>query len=172
VSTAPRPWGAGGSPTEGGTGPAEGQSAPSSAQSESASSSTAIPSASSSAAIPSASSSAAIPSASSSSASRSASSSTGTQDVREIELEIEATREELNRTLDALQARLSPRRRLQAVMRNARDRGSRIADRGTELARDAADMVKRQPLPFVVATVGVIAIFAARMVIRGRGGWR
>jgi hypothetical protein len=95
-----------------------------------------------------------------------------TQDVHRIELEIEATREELDRTLDALQARLSPRRRLEAAMREARDRGSRLADRGGELARDAAGMVRRQPLPFVVAAVGVVAIFAARMVIRRRGGWR
>lgn len=97
--------------------------------------------------------------------------SSGTQSVHEIELEIEATREELDRTLDALQARLSPRRRLQAAIRSARVRGNRLADRGGELARDAAGMVKRQPLPFVVAAVGVIAIFAARVAIRRRGRW-
>ncbi len=89
-------------------------------------------------------------------------------DVHQIELEIEATREELERTLDALQARLSPRRRLQAAMRNARDRGSELADRGGALARDAAGVVRRQPLPFVVAAVGVVAVFTARMVIRRR----
>jgi hypothetical protein len=97
-----------------------------------------------------------------------ASSSSENSDVHQIELEIEATREELDRTLNALQARLSPRRRLQAAIRNARDRGSRLADRGGELARDAAGVVRRQPLPFVVAAVGVVAIFAARMVIRRR----
>jgi hypothetical protein len=96
------------------------------------------------------------------------SSSPAPPEVRQIEAEIEATREELDRTLDALQARLSPRRRLQAALQNARERGSQLADRSGELARDAAEHVRREPLPYVVATVGVIAIFAARMVLRRR----
>lgn len=87
-------------------------------------------------------------------------------EIHQIELEIEATRAELNRTLEALQARLSPRRRLQTALRNARVRGSRIADRSGDLVRDATGMVRREPLPFVIAAVGVMAIFAARTVIR------
>jgi hypothetical protein len=87
-------------------------------------------------------------------------------DIHKIELEIEATRAELNRTLEALQARLSPRRRLQTALRNARVRGSRIADRSGDLVRDATGLVRREPLPFIIAAVGVIAIFAARRVIR------
>ncbi len=96
------------------------------------------------------------------------SSSSGPTDVHRIELEIEATREELDRTLHALQRRFSPRQRLREAMQNARDRGSRLAGRGGELARDAAGLVRREPLPFVVGAVGVIAIFAARMVMRRR----
>ncbi len=92
----------------------------------------------------------------------------GATDVHQIELEIEATRAELDRTLHALQARFSPRLRLRAALQHARDRGSRIADRGGDLARDAAGLVRREPLPFVVAAVGVVAIFAARMVMRRR----
>ena len=87
-------------------------------------------------------------------------------DIHKIELEIEATRAELDRTLEALQARLSPRRRMQTALRNARVRGSQIADRSGDLARDAAGLVRREPLPFIIAAVGVIAIFAARSVIR------
>ena len=96
------------------------------------------------------------------------SSSPAATDVHQIELEIEATREELDRTLDALQARLSPRRRLQAALRNARDRSNRLADRGGELARDAVGLVRREPLPFVVAGVGVLALIAVGMVMRRR----
>jgi hypothetical protein len=89
-------------------------------------------------------------------------------DVRRIEAEIEATREELGRTLEALEMKFSPRRRLQAALQTARERGSQLVDRGGELARDAAKVVRRDPLPYVVATVCVVAIFAARMVIRRR----
>ncbi len=94
--------------------------------------------------------------------------SSGTEDVHQIELEIEATREELDRTLDALQARLSPRLRLQAAVRNARERGSRLADRSAELTRGAVELVRREPVPFAAAAVGVLAIIAVGIVIRRR----
>ena len=87
-------------------------------------------------------------------------------EIHRIELEIETTRAELNRTLEALQARLSPRRRLQTALRNARVRGSQIADRSGDLVRDATGVVRREPLPFVIAAVGVVAIFAARAAVR------
>jgi hypothetical protein len=86
--------------------------------------------------------------------------------IHRIELEIEATRAELNRTLEALQARLSPRRRLQAALRNARVRSSQIADRSGDFVRDATGVVRREPLPFVIAAVGVVAIFAARTAMK------
>jgi hypothetical protein len=89
-------------------------------------------------------------------------------DVRQMEQEIAATRKELSRTLDALQARFSPRQRLHAAIQNARERGSQLADRGGEIAREAAKHVRRDPLPYVVAAVSVIAIFAARTVTRRR----
>lgn len=89
-------------------------------------------------------------------------------DVRQIEADIEATREELGRTLDALQMKFSPRRRLHAALQNARERSAWLVDRGGEIARDAAEAVRRDPLPYVVAAVSVVAIFAARMVIRRR----
>lgn len=45
----------------------------------------------------------------------------------EIESEIEHTREELRRTLDALESKLSPRERLRAASDSARDLGQRVA---------------------------------------------
>jgi hemerythrin superfamily protein len=45
----------------------------------------------------------------------------------EIESEIERTREELSRTLEALESRLSPRERLRAATDSARDLGERFA---------------------------------------------
>jgi hemerythrin superfamily protein len=47
----------------------------------------------------------------------------------EIESEIERTREDLDRTLDALQSKLSPRERLQAATESARDLGERFVSR-------------------------------------------
>lgn len=79
-------------------------------------------------------------------------------DVRQIEQEIEATRAELDRTLAALQARLSPRRRVQAALRTARERGGELAQQTLQLAR-------QQPIAFVVAgmsLVSLLAFFAAR----------
>jgi hypothetical protein len=89
-------------------------------------------------------------------------------DVRQIEAEIEATREELGRTLDALELKFSPRRRLHAALQTARERGTQLVDRGGALAHEAAAVVRRDPLPFVVAAVSVVSIFAARMVRRRR----
>ena len=50
----------------------------------------------------------------------------------EIESEIEHTREDLTRTLDALQSRLSPRERLRAATESARDLGQRFARSATD----------------------------------------
>jgi hemerythrin superfamily protein len=45
----------------------------------------------------------------------------------EIEADIEHTREQLSRTLDALESKLSPRQRLRAATNSARDLGQRLA---------------------------------------------
>jgi Protein of unknown function (DUF3618) len=87
-------------------------------------------------------------------------------DVRQIELEIEATRHELDRTLDALQGRFSIRRRLQKALRPLRVQGREFAERGEQLARTATAAVRRQPLPYVVAVVTIAALFAARAATR------
>jgi Protein of unknown function (DUF3618) len=87
-------------------------------------------------------------------------------DVRYIEFEIEATRRELDRTLDALQGRFSIRRRLQRTLRPLRAQGRELAERGSQLARTATTAVRRQPLPYVVAFVTVVAVFAARTATR------
>jgi hemerythrin superfamily protein len=47
----------------------------------------------------------------------------------EIESDIEHTRQELDRTLDALQSKLSPRERLQAATESARELGERVMSR-------------------------------------------
>jgi hypothetical protein len=87
-------------------------------------------------------------------------------DVREIEVAIEETRRELDRTLDALQGRFSIRRRFESTLRPLRAQGRELADRGSELARNATEAVRRRPLPYVVGVVTVVAIFAARAAAR------
>ena len=52
----------------------------------------------------------------------------------EIESEIEHTREELTRTLEALESRLSPRERLRAASESARDLGQRLVHRAAAAA--------------------------------------
>jgi hypothetical protein len=74
-----------------------------------------------------------------------------------IERDIEATRRALDRTLEQLQARLSPRVRLEEALSNARESGGRLAGEMGQLAR-------RYPVPFVVigATLLVAIVAGAR----------
>jgi hemerythrin superfamily protein len=51
---------------------------------------------------------------------------TSSRSPEEIQMDIENTRAQLDRTLDALQSRLSPRQRLHAVADSARERGGRV----------------------------------------------
>ncbi len=83
------------------------------------------------------------------------------QDVSEIETEIEATRAEIDRTLSALGARLSPRRRLRAALDTIRERGAGLAERGGQLARGAAGLAKRQSAPLTAVGMAGLAVFLA-----------
>jgi hypothetical protein len=76
-------------------------------------------------------------------------------DPAAIERDIEATRAELNRTLNALQARLSPRQRLSEVIDSASTNGSELLDRVVTTAR-------RNPAPFVF-----VGLSLAFMLING-----
>lgn len=59
----------------------------------------------------------------------------GHRTPEEIERDIELTRRELGRTLDALQARLSVRRRVDAALETAQENGRRFADLAVSTAR-------------------------------------
>jgi len=79
--------------------------------------------------------------------------------VRSLERDIEVTRDELDRTLDELQAKLSPRRQLRDALRVTRQNGA-------ELAHIAADYSRRHPLPLVIA--GALLLTLAGRRIMGR----
>jgi hypothetical protein len=66
-----------------------------------------------------------------------------TGDLHALEHDIEVTRHDLDATLEALQAKLSPRRRLKAAVSSARASGSLGAQRMIDLAR-------RHPRPLAV----------------------
>jgi polysaccharide deacetylase 2 family uncharacterized protein YibQ len=83
------------------------------------------------------------------------------RDVREIESEIQVTRAELDRTLDALQERLSPRRRLRAALDVAKRRSGMVYDRGGALAREAYGLARREPFPLVVVGIALVAAITA-----------
>jgi exonuclease VII large subunit len=78
-----------------------------------------------------------------------------------IEREIERTRQELDRTLAALEARLSPRRRLKEGVASVRENGQRLAG-------EVAAMVKRDPMPFAVVGGTVLLAIVAGMAMRKR----
>ena len=68
----------------------------------------------------------------------------------EIELEIQHTRHQLDRTLRALQYELSPRHQLEQAWRSAKYRGARSM-------RAGADWAKANPAPILVGTCVLIA---------------
>jgi hypothetical protein len=71
------------------------------------------------------------------------------RDPSEIERDIDATREELAKTLDALQARLSIRRRVDSALTSAREGGRTVADIATHV-------VKEHPVPLAMVAVPLI----------------
>jgi chromosome segregation ATPase len=81
------------------------------------------------------------------------------RDPAEIEREIEHTREELDRTLEALQAKLSPRRQLEQALTHARASSRRVT-------HSAVEMMKRNPVPFAI--VGATLLVALIAASRGR----
>jgi len=83
----------------------------------------------------------------------------GVPDVRSLERDIEVTRDELDRTLDELQAKLSPRRQLRDALRGARQNGA-------ELARIAADYSRRHRLPMVIAGALLLTLAGRRIIGR------
>jgi hypothetical protein len=71
----------------------------------------------------------------------------------QLEREIDQTREELAATLDALQAKLSVRRKVHSALDSARDNGLALAD----IARNT---VRNYPVPTLVAGVSVVLLMA------------
>jgi hemerythrin superfamily protein len=60
----------------------------------------------------------------------------------EIERRIENTREELSRTLDALESKLSPRRRLNAAKDSLREQGQRLRSGISSMGPDITTMIR------------------------------
>jgi hypothetical protein len=83
------------------------------------------------------------------------------KDPGEIEREIEQTRQNLDRTLEALQAKLSPRRRLEGAVASAREQGSKWAG-------DVQAMIKRDPRSFAVVGGTVLLAIVAGSLMRKR----
>jgi hypothetical protein len=101
----------------------------------------------------------------------------------EIRLQIEQTRAEMSQTVDAIQARLSPRRLVNDAADSIKDatvgRVKRLAAKtngmlgngnGSEFgAKRVIDAVRTNPIPFAIAGVAVAA-FVARAAMRSRNG--
>jgi hypothetical protein len=83
------------------------------------------------------------------------------KDPGELERQIERTRQELDRTLEALQARLSPRRRLKEAVASARENS-------VKWAGDVREKIKRDPMPFAVVGGTVLLAIVAGSLIRRR----
>jgi hypothetical protein len=89
------------------------------------------------------------------------------QNPEDIEREIRHTREELERTLDALQAKLSPRRRLEEAVDTARDAVGTVRSSGRRIANDLQDRVRRDPVPFIaIGGLLLVAIVAGALIQR------
>ena len=71
----------------------------------------------------------------------------GEESPEQIERQIEGTRQKLARTLDALEAKLSPRQRLQAVSQSALDFGGRFAHAATKAVTPRPPPVTSQVVP-------------------------
>jgi hypothetical protein len=90
------------------------------------------------------------------------------RDPADIERAIESTRHELDRTLDALQAKLSPRQRLEDAVDTARDAIDTARTTGRRVANDVEEMVRRNPVPFMVIAGTVLAAIVAGALLRNR----
>jgi hypothetical protein len=77
------------------------------------------------------------------------------QDPETIARKIDSTRGEVNQTLDALQAKLSPGQMLDRVLEFARENGG-------EFASNLGNSVKRNPLPVVLTGIGLLWMIASR----------
>jgi hypothetical protein len=86
----------------------------------------------------------------------------------DIERAIESTRHELERTLDALQAKLSPRQRLEDAAETALDAIDTVRGTGRQLVGDAQEMFRRNPVPFLVVGGTLLAAIVAGALIRNR----
>jgi hypothetical protein len=78
-----------------------------------------------------------------------------------LEHDIELTRHDLDVTLEALQAKLSPRRRLKAAVSSVRESGSLGAQRMIDLAR-------RYPRPLAVLGGCLLLLMVTRQPRRSR----
>jgi hypothetical protein len=82
-------------------------------------------------------------------------------DLSAMEQNIELTRRDLDETLEALQDRLSPRRRLRAAVQAARETGSTLAQNVTSTAR-------RYRTPALIVSACVLLAIAARAIAQRR----
>lgn len=90
------------------------------------------------------------------------------RDPVDIEREIANTRQELERTLDALQAKLSPRRRLEDAVDSARDAMDTARSTSRRLAGNVQEMIRRDPVPFLVVGGTLLAAIVAGALFRDR----
>lgn len=86
----------------------------------------------------------------------------------DIEREIQHTRQELERTLDALQSKLSPRRRLEDAVDTARDAVGMARSTGRRFASRVHKDVRRDPVPYLVVGGTVLAAIVAGALMRRR----
>ena len=101
----------------------------------------------------------------------------------EIRLQIEQTRAEMSQTVDAIQARLNPRRLVNDAAQSVKDatvgRVKRLAAKTNDMlgngngsafdAKRMIDAVRTNPIPFAIAGVAAAA-FVARAAMRSRNG--
>lgn len=90
------------------------------------------------------------------------------QTPENIVREIERTRQALDDTLDALQARLSPRERLEEAVETTRDALDVARESGKRIAGDVQEMIRRDPVPFLVIGGVVLAAVIAGVMMRDR----
>lgn len=97
------------------------------------------------------------------------------QDVAEMRRHIEATRDDLSQTIDALQERLNPATLKQQVTDATIGKAEELAHTATakisEKTTPIARLVKRYPLPFVVAGLIVAWLVSRLLAKRGSGLW-
>ena len=81
-----------------------------------------------------------------------------TRDTSDIEREVEVRRHEVERTLDALRAKLSTGEIVESVTRSVANAGNT----GNEVAGTLGRQIKENPLPVVITGVGLALLIAGQ----------